>query len=221
MSITRNTLALAGVCAVIGLGVEMRAQQPATPAKPAGHGAGHGQAAPAQGAGQAASQSAGAAAGANAGKAAVAKLMPTKDSTARGEVTFTPEEADGKKGVRVTASFTGLQMGEHGFHIHENGDCSAPDAASAGGHFNPSSKPHAARDAAERHVGDLGNLKADPYGMARANFVDNVLTLDGPNSIVGKAVIIHQNADDFKTQPTGNAGGRLACGVIEMKKAGS
>jgi Cu-Zn family superoxide dismutase len=70
-------------------------------------------------------------------------------------------------------------------------------------------------------VGDLGNLKADPYGMARANFVDTVLSLDGPNSIVGKAVIIHQNADDFTTQPTGNAGGRLACGVIEMKKAGS
>ena len=202
MSITRNTLALAGVCAVIGLGVEMRAQQPAT-AKPAGQEsahAGHGEA---------------------AGKAAYAKLMPTKDSTARGEVTFTPEEADGKKGVRVTASFTGLQMGEHGFHLHEKGDCSAPDASSAGGHFNPATKPHAARDAAERHTGDLGNLKADPYGMARANFVDTVLSLDGPNSIVGKAVIIHQNADDFTTQPTGNAGGRLACGVIELKKAGS
>jgi Cu-Zn family superoxide dismutase len=216
MSITRNTLALAGVCAVIGLGVDMRAQQPATPAKPAGTGQGAG-----QGAGAASGAAAGAKAGAVAGAAAVAKLMPTKDSTARGEVTFTPEEADGKKGVRVTASFTGLQMGEHGFHIHEKGDCSAPDAASAGGHFNPATKPHAARDAAERHVGDLGNLKADPYGMARANFVDNMLSLDGPNSIVGKAVIIHQNADDFKTQPTGNAGGRLACGVIEMKKAGS
>jgi Cu-Zn family superoxide dismutase len=208
MSITRNTLALAGVCAVIGLGVEMRAQQPATPAKPASG----------QGAGQGAGAGAGAAAGA---KVYAAKLMPTKDATARGEVTFTPEEADGKKGIRVTASFTGLQMGEHGFHIHERGDCSAPDASSAGGHFNPATKPHAARDAAERHVGDLGNLKADPYGMARANFVDGMLALDGPNSIVGKAVIIHQNADDFTTQPTGNAGGRLACGVIEVKKAGS
>jgi Cu-Zn family superoxide dismutase len=205
MSITRNTLALAGVCAVIGLGIEMRAQQPATPAKPT------------QGAGQGAGAAAGAAAGASAGKVASAKLMPTKDSTARGEVTFTPED----KGVRVNASFTGLQMGEHGFHVHEKGDCSAPDAASAGGHFNPATKPHAARDAAERHVGDLGNLKADPYGMARANFVDTQLSLDGPNSIVGKAVIIHQNADDFTTQPTGNAGGRLACGVIELKKAGS
>lgn len=220
MSITRNTLALAGVCAVIGLGVEMRAQQPATPAKPAGAGQGAGQGSGA-GSGAAAGMGAGATAGAGAGPAAVAKLMPTKDATARGEVTFTPEEAEGKKGVRVTASFTGLQMGEHGFHIHEKGDCSAPDAASAGGHFNPATKPHAARDAAERHAGDLGNLKADPYGMARANFVDNVLSLDGPNSIVGKAVIIHQNADDFTTQPTGNAGGRLACGVIEMKKAGS
>ena len=211
MSITRNTLALAGVCAVIGLGVEMRAQQPATPAKPAPGAAG-----------AAAGQAAGAAAGAMAGaKVYAAKLMPTKDATARGEVTFTPEEAEGKKGIRVVAAFTGLQMGEHGFHIHEKGDCSAPDASSAGGHFNPATKAHAARDAAERHVGDLGNLKADPYGMARANFVDTQLALDGPNSIVGKAVIIHQNADDFTTQPTGNAGGRLACGVIELKKTGS
>ena len=125
-------------------------------------------------------------------------------------------------GVRVSGEVRGLVPGsEHGFHIHEKGDCSAPDATSAGGHFNPATKPHAARDAAERHTGDLGNLKADPYGMARANFVDSVLSLDGPNSIVGKAVIIHQNADDFTTQPTGNAGGRLACGVIELKKAGS
>jgi Cu-Zn family superoxide dismutase len=202
MSITRKTLALAGVCAVVALGAEMRAQQAPAPAA-AGH-AGHG--AEAQGAAMKADAK---------GAAAVAKLLPTKDNTARGEVTFTPEG----KGVRVVASFTGLKMGEHGFHVHEKGDCSAPDATSAGGHFNPETKPHAAREAAERHVGDLGNLKADPYGMARANFVDEHLSLEGPNSILGKAVILHEKVDDYTTQPTGNAGARLACGVIEAKKA--
>lgn len=196
MSITRNALALAGVCAVVGLGIDLRAQPPVPPppAKPA--------------------PASGAAAAPAAGPVAVAKLGPTKDNTVRGEVTFTQTE----KGVQVVGSFTGMHMGEHGFHIHEKGDCSAPDAASAGGHFNPSTQPHAARDAAARHAGDLGNLKADPYGMARANFVDEKISLSGPNSIIGKAVIVHQNADDYTTQPTGNAGGRQACGVIEAKK---
>jgi Cu-Zn family superoxide dismutase len=80
---------------------------------------------------------------------------------------------------------------------------------------------HGARDAQQRHVGDLGNLKADPYGMARLDITDDKLSLDGPNSIIGKAVIIHEKADDFQTQPTGNAGGRIACGVIEAKSAGT
>ena len=102
--------------------------------------------------------------------------------------------------------------------MHEKGDCSAPDGTSAGGHFNPGGKPHAARDAAARHAGDLGNLKADPYGLARVDFVDSTLSLSGPDSIVGKAVIIHEKADDFTTQPTGNAGARQACGVIEAAK---
>jgi Cu-Zn family superoxide dismutase len=157
-----------------------------------------------------AGQAAPAAAGA---KTAVAKLASTKDSTARGEVTFTQEAS----GVRVVGSFSGLTMGEHGFHVHEKGDCSAPDATSAGGHFNPATKPHAAREAPERHVGDLGNLKADPYGLARVDFVDTQLALSGASSILQRAVIVHANPDDFKTQPTGNAGGRLACGVIEAK----
>jgi Cu-Zn family superoxide dismutase len=150
---------------------------------------------------------------AKAGKTAVAKLAPTQGSTARGEVTFT----GGPDGVKVVGSFNGLTMGEHGFHVHEKGDCSAPDASSAGAHFNPTAKPHASREAAERHVGDLGNLKADPYGLARVEFVDKNLSLEGPYSIIGKAVILHEKPDDFTTQPTGNAGGRLACGVIEAK----
>jgi superoxide dismutase, Cu-Zn family len=198
MSITRNTLALAGVCAVASLGI-LGAQQPT--AKPAaGEHAGHGAAAQAKAA---------------VGTAAVVKLNPASGSNAHGEVTFTQTD----KGVQVVGNFTGLHMGEHAFHVHEKGDCSAPDAASAGGHFNPTSKPHGARDAAERHVGDLGNFKVDPYGMGRVNFVDETLSLGGPNSIIGKAVIVHEKADDFTTQPTGNAGGRQACGVIEAKKA--
>ena len=145
---------------------------------------------------------------------AMAKLASTANQTARGEVTFTQEG----NGVRVVGSFSGLTFGEHGFRVHEKGDCSAPEASSAGGHFNPDTKPHAAREANPRHVGDLGNLKADPYGLARVDFVDTGISLSGPNSIVGKAVIVHEKADDFKTQPTGNAGGRVACGVIEAAK---
>jgi Cu-Zn family superoxide dismutase len=154
-----------------------------------------------------------ASAAATAAKATV-KLAPTANQTARGEVTFTAEAG----GVHVVGSFSGLVFGEHGFHVHEKGDCSAPDGTSAGGHFNPATKPHAAREAAERHAGDLGNLKADPYGLARVDFVDATLSLSGPNSIIGKAVIVHEKADDFKTQPTGNAGARFACGVIEAAK---
>jgi len=145
---------------------------------------------------------------------ATVKLAPTANQTARGEVTFTAESG----GVHVVGSFSGLVYGEHGFHVHEKGDCSAPDGTSAGGHFNPATQPHAAREATARHVGDLGNLKADPYGLARVDFVDKTLSLSGPNSIIGKAVITHEKADDFTTQPTGNAGARQACGVIEAAK---
>jgi superoxide dismutase, Cu-Zn family len=157
---------------------------------------------------------AGKSATAAAGATATVKLAPTANQTARGEVTFTAESG----GVHVVGSLSGLVYGEHGFHVHEKGDCSAPDGTSAGGHFNPATKPHAGREAPERHAGDLGNLKADPYGLARVDFVDTTLSLSGPNSIIGKAVIVHEKADDFKTQPTGNAGARLACGVIEAAK---
>jgi superoxide dismutase, Cu-Zn family len=150
-------------------------------------------------------------------KSAVAKLKPTQGNSAGGEVTFT-QEADG---VRVTGNFSGVPFKmndtKHGFHIHEKGDCSAPDGASAGGHFNPAGKPHGAPDAAERHAGDLGNFDVDAYNNGRLNYLDKTISLSGPNSIIGKGVIIHAMADDFKTQPTGNAGARLACGVIEAK----
>ena len=140
-----------------------------------------------------------------------------QDNSASGEVTFT-QEADG---VRVSGSFSGVAFKpgdtKHGFHIHEKGDCSAPDGSSAGGHFNPAGKPHGAPDAADRHAGDLGNFEVDAYNNGRINYLDKTISLSGPNSIIGKGVIIHEKADDFKTQPTGNAGARLACGVIEAK----
>jgi Cu-Zn family superoxide dismutase len=149
-----------------------------------------------------------------AGAKATVKLAPTANQTARGEVTFTA----GPDGVHVVGTFSGLVYGEHGFHVHEKGDCSAPDGASAGGHFNPAGKPHASREADARHAGDLGNIKADPYGLARVDFVDKTLSLSGPESIVGKAVIVHEKVDDYTTQPSGNAGARQACGVIEAAK---
>ncbi len=145
---------------------------------------------------------------------AVAQLQPTKDSKVSGTVTFTKAEA----GVKVSARLTGLAPGMHGFHIHEFGDCSAPDGASAGGHFNPSGEPHAAPSEAHRHAGDLGNVEAKGDGSADLDYVDAAASLEGPSSILGRGVIVHANPDDFKTQPTGNAGGRVACGVIGAAK---
>lgn len=150
---------------------------------------------------------------------ATAQLEPTQGNNVRGTVTFMPMG----NGVHVIAELTGLPAGEHGFHVHETGDCSAPDASSAGGHFNPTGAPHGAPTDAmgERHVGDLGNIEADASGNARYERVDELLALSGTNSIVGKAVIVHANPDDFETQPTGNAGDRLACGVIRLASGGA
>ena len=146
-------------------------------------------------------------------ESAVATLAPTQGNKVTGTVAFVREP----NGIRVTARIQGLAEGDHGFHVHEKGDCSAPDGSSAGGHFNPTNLPHAGRDAQKRHVGDLGNLTADANGVASVNFVDSHLELSGPNSIIGKAVIVHAGPDDFTSQPSGNAGGRVACGVIESK----
>jgi Cu-Zn family superoxide dismutase len=146
---------------------------------------------------------------------AVATLSPTQGSSVKGTATF----AAADKGVKVTVHVTGLTPGKHGFHIHEFGDCSAPDAASAGGHFNPTGDPHAAPTEAKRHVGDLGNIEADKDGTAHLEYVDAHASFDGASSILGHGVIVHANPDDLKTQPTGNAGGRVACGVIGVAKA--
>ena len=124
---------------------------------------------------------------------------------------------DGKE-VRITANIEGLSPGPHGFHIHEFGDCSSPDAISAGGHFNPANMPHGGPKAEMRHAGDLGNLEADKNGLASIEATDNVLSLEGPKSIIGRSVIVHAQADDLKTQPAGAAGARVACGVIGIVK---
>jgi Cu-Zn family superoxide dismutase len=145
---------------------------------------------------------------------AVATLSPTQGSTVAGKVTFTKVEG----GVKISAHLTGLKEGAHGFHIHEFGDCSAPDGTSAGGHFNPSGEPHAGPKDAQRHTGDFGNIDANKDGTASLEYVDARASFDGANSVLGRGVIVHAAADDFKTQPTGNAGARLACGVVGAAK---
>lgn len=141
---------------------------------------------------------------------AKATLSPASGSSVHGEVTFTTV----KDGVRVVANVRGLTPGKHGFHIHELGNCSAPDASSAGGHYNPTHKPHSCPGDADRHEGDLGNISADKTGHAHYDRVDSVISLNGPHSIVGKSVIVHEKTDDCESQPAGDAGKRMACGVI-------
>jgi Cu-Zn family superoxide dismutase len=146
------------------------------------------------------------------GPKASATLEPTKGSTVRGNATFTQH---GDK-VRVVASVSGLKPnGEFGFHVHEAGDCSSGDGMSTKGHFNPHNKPHGQAGTAERHGGDLPSLKSDSAGNATLNAeVDMITVAPGASSVVGRGLIVHAQPDDFKTQPTGNAGARSACAVI-------
>ncbi len=145
---------------------------------------------------------------------AICVLYPTKGNDVSGTVTFTQTD----KGVRVVAELQGLTKGEHGIHIHECGDCSAADGTSAGGHFNPMNKKHGGPTDMMRHMGDMGNIEADASGKAHLDYVDNTISLSGEYTIIGRSVIVHKNEDDMKTQPTGNAGARVACGVIGIAK---
>jgi Cu-Zn family superoxide dismutase len=147
------------------------------------------------------------------GTKATAKLEPTKGSTVRGTANF---EQRGDK-VRVAADVSGLRPhSEFGFHIHEIGDCSSGDGMSAKGHFNPFGKPHGQPGSTERHGGDMPSLKSDANGNAHyIADLDGVTVTSGPASIVSRSVIVHVQPDDYKTQPTGNAGARSACGVIQ------
>ena len=154
-------------------------------------------------------------AGYSSGPSATAKLEPTRGNTAAGKVTF----VQWGEVVKVSGSISGLKPGaEHGFHVHEKGDCSSGDGLSAGGHFNPGGKPHGHHGMGEHHTGDLPSLKADASGVAAIHFESRTIRVgSSANDIVGKGLIVHRDPDDFKTQPTGNAGPRLACAVITAK----
>jgi len=145
---------------------------------------------------------------------ATAQLSATQGNTAAGTVSFTQH---GDK-VVVDADISGLAPGEHGFHIHEKGDCSAPDGTSAGGHFNPNGQAHGNPAEPHHHFGDMPMLTADASGHAKLHVELTSITLqEGAGNIIGKSVIVHQKADDYQTQPTGNSGARVACGVIAAK----
>jgi Cu-Zn family superoxide dismutase len=140
-----------------------------------------------------------------------ATLAPSAGNNVAGTVVFVQE---GRQ-LFVIAEVTGLKPGAHGFHVHEKGDCSAPDFSSAGGHFNPGSQPHGDPTAGAHHAGDMPVLVADASGKATARAELRTMSIDGSaNDIVGKAVVVHADPDDFRTQPAGNSGARIACGVI-------
>lgn len=144
---------------------------------------------------------------------ASATMNSASGSTANGTATF---EQTGEKTVRMTIEMTGLTPGEHALHLHEFGDCSAPDATSAGGHWNPGGMQHGKRGEGEYHAGDVINLVADAEGKVSWSEEIEGWTIGGDETtnILNKGIIIHDKLDDFKTQPTGAAGGRVACGVI-------
>src|SRR5580765_6539310 len=150
------------------------------------------------------------------GAKAVATLESKSGSSVTGKATFT--EHAGK--VMMKVSLKGLTPGQHAIHLHDKGDCSAVDAASAGGHWNPSSENHGKWGQAPYHHGDIGNLVADAKGKAELTLETDLWTIgDGkPSDVVGHAVVVHATLDDFTTQPSGNAGGRVACGVVQKAK---
>ena len=144
---------------------------------------------------------------------ATATLEPRSGSNVRGTITFT-QVGDV---VRVTGEVTGHSKGPKGFHIHAMGDCSAHDAMSAGGHFNPGNSKHGGPYDPVKHAGDLGNIVFNDAGVTKINFTvgDISVSRDQANGIIGRALMVHAQGDDLKTDPTGNAGGRVACGVIK------
>jgi len=156
----------------------------------------------------------GACASMGTGPSATATLAPTSGQTAAGTVNLT-QMADGS--VRVNVDLTGVPAGTHGFHIHEKGDC-GDNGNAAGGHYNPLGTPHGAPNADQRHAGDFGNVTADANGNVRTSFTTRSITVEeGTTTAVGHAIILHANPDDLTTQPTGNAGARIACGVVTRR----
>ncbi|HEX3582106.1 MAG TPA: superoxide dismutase family protein [Thermoanaerobaculia bacterium] len=142
---------------------------------------------------------------------AVATLQPLGSSTGHGNVHFQQQ----KEGVEVTVDLTGLAPNStHGFHVHDKGSC-ADFGNAAGPHYNPTNAPHAAPDAASHHAGDFGNVIADANGEVHTSFMTHSISVGGMNDVIGHAVILHANPDDLTSQPAGNAGPRIACGVVE------
>jgi len=141
------------------------------------------------------------------GPMAMAVVEPASGATARGTIHF-QEMKDGSVDVQV--DLTGVPPGTHGFHVHEGADCGA-----SGVHFNPNSMPHAGPDAASHHAGDFGNVAAEANGEVHARFTTRSITVhESSISVVGRTVILHADADDLRTQPSGGAGEAIACGPV-------
>jgi Cu-Zn family superoxide dismutase len=142
---------------------------------------------------------------------------PAKTGAAGPSIAGTLQLTAAGTGVQITGTITGLPpKSEHGFHVHETGDCAAPDFKSAGGHFNPEGKEHGNPASDAKHLGDIANITADETGTALVNATIAGATLkdSGPHDLAGKALIVHAKRDDYKTQPAGDSGDRVACGVI-------
>jgi Cu-Zn family superoxide dismutase len=145
---------------------------------------------------------------------ATAKLESRSGSTVTGEADFTEK----KDGVEISIQIKGAKPGPHGVHLHDKGDCSAADASSAGGHFNPDSKTHGSPTVDPHHAGDFGNIDVKANGTGKLKLTVKGLTVaPGPNSVVAHALVIHADPDDMKTQPSGNSGARVACGVVQAE----
>lgn len=154
--------------------------------------------------------------------AAAAEMVSVELLDADGQSVGTAELTQQEGGVQIAIHVMGLAAGEHGFHVHETGSCTAPDFTSAGGHFAPDGRQHGTENPDGPHAGDMPNLVVAENGMADTTFVHDGITLrtGEPNSVFrdgGTALVIHEGADDYRTDPSGDAGSRIACGVIELR----
>ena len=144
---------------------------------------------------------------------AVAQIAPTQGNTVTGSLALDQSP----QGVRIGGAIQGLKPNaEFGFHVHEKGDCSAPDGSSAGGHFNPAQAQHGNPASPMHHAGDMVNIRSNDQGVAQVDTTAAATTLQGGSAtdLIGKAIVVHESPDDYTTQPSGNSGKRIACGVI-------